>query len=131
MKTPTQNTEHTPDLIRVRAASLVSMSLRQDWTGREPECLRQASDMLKDLSADNQRLREQVAQLTEALFRLTDHAMETHPHFESPRGQEDIGRAIVALGENEAKELGLKSRIAAAVSAYRKSTDIHQSPTLP
>ena len=34
-----------------------------------------------------------------ALTRLTMHASETYPHFESPRGQADIDAAVAVLKE--------------------------------
>ena len=37
------------------------------------------------------------AQLVAALEKLIDHASETYPHFESPRGQADIAQARAAL----------------------------------
>lgn len=65
-----------------------------------------------DLLDENQRLRE-------ALFMLTDHACETHPHFESPRGQEDIARAVVALGD-DAKRLAYQRKVIAALASGKE-----------
>lgn len=40
-------------------------------------------------------------ELLEALRVLVDHAQEAHPHFESERGQRDIGAAIAAIAKAE------------------------------
>lgn len=45
----------------------------------------------------NARLIAAAPELLEALRVLADHAQETHPHFESERGQRDIAAAIAAI----------------------------------
>lgn len=48
-------------------------------------------------SLANARLIAAAPMLLEALVVLVDHAQETHPHFESPRGQADIAAALAAI----------------------------------
>ena len=43
------------------------------------------------------RQRGLVHDLLEALETLAEHAGETYPHFESPRGQADIDQACAAI----------------------------------
>lgn len=50
-----------------------------------------------DTAEYNARLIAAAPDLLEALIILSDHAREQYPHFESPRGQEDIERALAAI----------------------------------
>jgi hypothetical protein len=51
---------------------------------------------------DNAALVAAAPDLLEALIDLLGHAMEQYRHFESPRGQEEIDRARVAIAKAKA-----------------------------
>jgi hypothetical protein len=51
---------------------------------------------------ENAALIAAAPDILEALIDLLGHAMEQYPHFESPRGQEEIDRARVAIAKAKA-----------------------------
>ena len=58
---------------------------------------REWSQTVQRLRDKREQDRKRIAALVAALQKMTDHAQETYPHFESERGQADIKQALEAL----------------------------------
>ncbi len=61
----------------------------------EPEARRLVQGLLNILNGGHEI--SPLERLATAAKNLAEHAKESHPHFESPRGQADIGAVLVAI----------------------------------